>query len=346
MRALVDENDIALRGHSTFALALTGLMSHADYLAGLASDADAPILTPLRHPKALTLGGGVQLADEIRSGWSSVRWNAASAAGENCHSPEATNFAPATIGSSQDGCEFDIASQGCADPAAGLSGGYKCGTHIQCPQFAGNLTGGPTLDYTANAFGSMISIRWFSDGSTGNEDLEFPVIIQNGQVIRSFHSVLSSLQSAQGADYAYSMPVLTTKIPDGAYSIRVLQSASDVTGTAETVWTPPPSPATSLWSTTMALNTSTAFNMWPPKPPQASMTLSPWHHQRVQPFSAAPNDTGEDQLITDCSSAYSVRYMGDAAAQTSLSSLQPWPIHHGHESPHRILVQAGRKHRR
>ncbi|MGB0511153.1 MAG: hypothetical protein ACPGGB_09555, partial [Flavobacteriales bacterium] len=158
-----------------------------------------------------------------------------------------------------------------------------------------------------------------SDGSTGNEDLEFPVIIQNGQVIRSFHSALAALQSAQGADYAYSMPVLTTKIPDGAYSIRVLQSATDVTGTA--------------WNGLDAATFTGNFSVVDDHGVEyvnclqyvASEAASGVYDFTVTPsacaalFSVAPNDTGEDQLITDCSSAYSVRFMGDAAAKTSLS---------------------------
>ena len=229
-------------------------------------------------------------------------------------------FRTGHIGSSQEGCDFDITLQGCADPAAGLDGGYNATLTSNAPQFAGNLTAGPTpCDYTVNAFGSMISIRWFSDGSTGNEDLEFPVIIQNGQVIRSFHSALAALQSAQGADYAYSMPVLTTKIPDGAYSIRVLQSATDVTGTA--------------WNGLDAATFTGNFSVVDDHGVEyvnclqyvASEAASGVYDFTVTPsacaalFSVAPNDTGEDQLITDCSSAYSVRFMGDAEAKTSLS---------------------------
>ena len=164
--------------------------------------------------------GSTDQLNEIRNGWHSITWNAASVASPQCGDPFADNFQPLTIVGNQDLCSYPIQT-GCTDNAI-------------------EHTFDPTIEYDAYqdepgyceydsiGFGELISMRWFSDSSASAHEAPALFLMQGNQqgaLLYNFHDDLAAVHASHPAAYPYSMPVLTAAIPPGTYRIRVLDNS-------------------------------------------------------------------------------------------------------------------------
>lgn len=167
--------------------------------------------------------------NEVRENWTSIYWNAASYASPSCSDPFGDNFAPLATSAQQSSCDYDTNNPGCSDPDVNQLTGSNQAT------FDVHLAEDDACDYGVLSTGKALSIRWFSDDSQSAN--EAPAIYAlNGEVetlIQNFHEDLMAVETAAGSGYAYSMPVLHTKLPEGSYRVRVHNNITNQSGTTE-----------------------------------------------------------------------------------------------------------------
>lgn len=295
-------------------------------------------INELPEPAYRILEGGEELHNEISAGWSSIFWNGASIAPNNCHSTAATNFEPYTSGSRDDACQFIGTEYGCADPAATM-GGYSASVTHDLPWYAGQYDN--TLhpcNYANHAFGKNITMRWFTDDSNPTSGtIEYPVVIDasNSEVIYSFKSQLLDYFNAinasgnTSAQYAFSMPALPQKMAAGMYSIRVLEGPTDNTDATGSTWT-------GLEAANFTGNFSVHdddgveyVNCIQYLPSSSLDGNGNWLAAGEYDFEVFSNNcnsasatappTSNQDLIIDCADSYSLRYLGDPAGKTTLN---------------------------
>ncbi|MDG2426288.1 MAG: hypothetical protein P8M07_06875, partial [Flavobacteriales bacterium] len=173
----------------------------------------------------LPLAGADDMLAMVRAGWHSILWNGAAHGSAECSDPFGSNFAPLSVSGLQASCEY--LAGGCTDPEV----------NTVTDTYDNNRAESGACNYDALGSGELISVRWFSDGSTGSPT-EAPAIykIVDGveSLYHSFQSDLEDVYDASPSTYPYSMPVLTVKLPAYDYRIRVKDSSTQQDATTFT----------------------------------------------------------------------------------------------------------------
>ena len=247
----------------------------------------------------------------IRENWSAWIWNAATGTSGFCSDPNALNFAGNELGGSLEYCDYEMPS-GCTDPQGQ--------NYLEYALFEPG-GGEDACNYSYYGTGEEIALHWFSDDDAN--PYEYPVILRlegdgSETVVKSFWSDLNRYQDSLqvlGMLYPYSSVVMSVKLPNGDYRMRVLDSREEGDGSLPHMEADSFSGNFALYNS-VGVNHVTCSQYIQDEANGGSYDLSIITH------SALASGVGQidNFLLVDCAECFSVNFLNNATIEMPLTA--------------------------